>query len=233
MTCQQRQVLRWRVLEQNIAVVALRRQICGTTKVLPHSPRVQHRWQSAHQTSSRKPCRTRRDLRRLCLSPHCYAHIESGVLCALILDNQIATTANNYNKSAFSDKRAPWGPQLWIYPHPFLRRGLLLCPWNPSLKKFPTRRRSVSMYLGPGINHPQDSLDMPTQWWRHEGCQLAGAGAAIISQPYRHCYLPTRLLIPRGGAGRGWCELAPPNCVQDRRLLERARRRGAAQKRSA
>ena len=44
-------------------------------------------------------------------------------------------------------------------PYPFLRSGY--CRWDRPSKSFP--RRESSFYLGPGIDHPRDSLRMLTR----------------------------------------------------------------------
>ena len=70
--------------------------------------------------------------------------------------NHIAKTSNPGNKSPHEmwyGKAAP------ASPHPFLLSGC--CRWNRPPKSFP--RCESSFYLGPGIEHPRDSLWMLTR----------------------------------------------------------------------
>ena len=70
--------------------------------------------------------------------------------------SRTATTSNPGSKSPYEmwyGKAAP------ASPHPFLRPGY--CRWNRPSKSFP--RCESSFYLGPGIDHPRDSLRMLTR----------------------------------------------------------------------
>ena len=70
--------------------------------------------------------------------------------------NRTATTSNPGNKSPYEMWHGKAAP---ASPHPFLRPGY--CRWNRPSKSFP--RCESSFYLGPGIDHPRDSLRMLTR----------------------------------------------------------------------
>ena len=65
--------------------------------------------------------------------------------------NHAATTANPGNKSPHEMWHGTAAP---VSPHPFLRPAY--CRWNRPSKSFP--RAESCFYLGPGIDHPSDSL---------------------------------------------------------------------------
>ena len=70
--------------------------------------------------------------------------------------NRTATTSNPGRKSPYEIKHDKAEP---ASPHPFPRPGY--CRWNRPSKSFP--RCESSFYLGPGMDHPRDSLRMLTR----------------------------------------------------------------------
>ena len=70
--------------------------------------------------------------------------------------NHTATIANPNMKSPYELWHGSAAP---ASPHPFLRPGY--CRWNRPSKSFP--RAESCFYLGPGIDHPRDSLRMLTR----------------------------------------------------------------------
>ena len=70
--------------------------------------------------------------------------------------NRTATTSNPGSTSPYEMWHGKAAP---ASPHTFLRSGY--CRWNRSSKSFP--RCESSFYLGPGIDHPRDSLRMLTR----------------------------------------------------------------------
>ena len=79
--------------------------------------------------------------------------------------NRTATTANPGSKSPYEMWHGKPAP---ASPHPFFRPGY--CRWNRSLKSFP--RCESSFCLGPGIDHPHDSLRMLT--WANKVVKTKG-----------------------------------------------------------
>ena len=70
--------------------------------------------------------------------------------------NRTATTSHPGSMSPYEMWHGKAAP---ASPHPFLRPGY--CRWNRPSKSFP--RCESSFYLGPGIDHPRDSLRMLTR----------------------------------------------------------------------